>query len=144
MGVDSNLLINAKYNVKDVVKLITALGAKNIEERHLGDHSFVTFDVEGMGYRRQLYVAQSASYGVEATLLMWRSNEEGIAFLKKIAAVVGGLLLESDSTSDFEGFQSPHEGNAEFVLKHTILTKAVTSKEADVMVDAMSEAIGYK
>lgn len=142
MGVDSNLLINSKYNVKDVVKLITALGAKNIEEEHKGDHSFIRFDLDG-SYRRQLYVAQSSEYGgLSGTILSYRSNEEGIQFLKKIAKVVGGFLQESDCGDEWQAFYAPHGGNSEFILKHQILSNAID--KSDELADKIAAATGYR
>lgn len=142
MGVDSNLLINSKYNAKDVVKLLKALGIKDIKEDHKGDHSFLTFELEG-SYTRQLYVAQSSEYGgVTGTILSYRSNDEGIALLKKIAKVLGGFLQEQDCDEQWESFHSPHAGSAEFVLKHTILTKAIV--DGSDLSDKVANAIGYK
>jgi hypothetical protein len=143
MGVDSKLLISARYNVKDVIKVLKGLGVTNIEEDHKGDHSFLRFEVPGHEYKRQLYVAFSTEYGgLESTLLRYRSNPEGIELLRKIAAVTGGFLNENDYNSDFEMIQSPHDGNVNFILKHTILTKAITRDEE--LADKVAKAVGYE
>lgn len=141
MGVDSNLLISSKYNVKDVVKVLTGLGVVVKKEDHKGDHSFLHIELEGEP--RTIYVSNTNEYGgLDVTLLSFRSNEQGIKLFRQIAAVVGGMLCENDYDGTFEMIQAPHEGNAYFVLKHTILTKAISS--SDKLCHKVSEAVGYK
>jgi hypothetical protein len=141
MGVDSNLLINAKYNVKDVVKVLTGLGIKISREEHKGDHSFLVFDLESLV--RTLYVARSTEYGgLDGTVLSFGSNEEGIALLKKIAAVTGGFLREGDCDNNWESIDSPHESNVDFVLKHTILTKAIA--DGQELCEKVAKSVGYE
>lgn len=140
MGVSSNLLINAEYNAKDVVKVLSGLNIKVTGEDHKGDHSFLSFELNNR--TRNLYVARSTEYGgLDATVLSFRSDEDGISLLKKIAAVTGGFLRESDYDNNWESIDSPHESNASFVLKHTILANAITDRG---LVDKVAKAVGYK
>jgi len=140
MGVSSNLLINSKYNVKDVVKLLTGLGVKVTQEKHNGDHSFLSFDQGGL--LRHLYVAHSSGYGaISGTILSYSSNPEGIELFRKIAAVTGGFLQENDCGNEWESIDSPHEGNANFILKHQILSQAISDTN---IADKIANAMGYK
>ncbi len=144
MGIDSTLLINAKYTVKDVVKVLTALGIESIEEDHKGDHSFLRFELKD-SYKRQLLVMQDGNNGgLDSLLLSYRMNPEGIELLRKIAKVTGGFLQADDSTDAWEEIQAPHDGNAKFILKHQILTRALTSADSKDLADRVAEATGYQ
>ena len=141
MGVSAQLLINPKYNVKNVATLLEGLGILKIEEEHKGDYSFLRFGLSGE--RRQMYVAQSTEYGgVPGTILSMGSNDDSIELLTSIAKVVGGFLQPYDNMDDeWQAFQSPHDGNSRFVLDHVILSNAITG--SDDLCDKVIKATGY-
>lgn len=141
MGIDSRLAINSKYDLRQIKLLIEGLGYKIKKTDLLDDHSFVTVDV-GTENAVWLYVARTTLGGIDVNYLSARSNDNTLKLLKGIASVTGGLLNEADCDSNFEEFQSPHDGNVRFILEHTILRDAI--KDSDKIGDAVSEAIGYE
>lgn len=142
MGIDSKLLVSAKWNVQHIqTLLVEGLGHKLIKADHKGDHSFLYIELPS-GAQRMIYVARTTGYGgLDATLLSFRSNPEGIELFRSIANVLGGFLCESDHTSDFEMIQEPHDSSARFVLDYVILRDALTDS-ADLS-DKIADAVGY-
>lgn len=142
MGVDCQLLVNAKWNVRHIKQLLIGLNYK-IEKVDLNeDHSFLTID-NGSEFKTWLYVARSCNYGgVDGLLLSCRANDPNLKLLKRVSEVLGGFLCESDSDSNWEMVQEPHNGNVRFILDHTILRDAIS--KSNEIGDAVSDAIGYE
>jgi hypothetical protein len=127
MGVDSKLVINSRYGVGEIRKLIEGFGFKTKAD-YQEDHAFVTVSYPGLDFTTWLYMARSTEYGgLDSTVLSCRMNNLNIALLRRIADVVGGFLNENDTTSDWVDFQDPHNGYARFILDHVILAKGLTS-----------------
>lgn len=141
MGVSANLLINARYGVKDVEKLLKALDVQVTETFYKGDHSFLYFQYQGQ--KRQMYVAHSEEYGgVNGLILSLGANSEATDLLTRIGKVVGGFFRAVDYNEDWEAFHDPHQGNARFILDHQILTTA--NSEGAKLAESVSEATGYE
>ena len=142
MGVDSKLLVNAKWNVKHIeTLLVEGLGHKVTKAEHKGDHSFLHVTLSN-GSKRTIYVAQSCEYGgLDATLLSLRSNDEGVALFRSIAKVLGGFVCDADYNNAWECMDDPHQGNARFVLDHTVLRDALS--DSSQLADKVAGAIGY-
>ena len=141
MGVDAKLLINARHGVGNVVKVLEAIGAKEITENHKSDHSFVNF--KWYGEERMMYVARSFDYGgIDGTLLSLSQWGAATEILTRIAKITGGFLCEQDCYDKFQMFQDPHQGFAKFILEHQILHVGLTDSEE--LADAVAEATGYE
>ncbi len=131
MGVSTNLLINSKYNVKDIILLLSeGLKVKIVEAEHKGDHSFMYLDL-GEESLARMYVARTTGYGgLDATILSFGSREVTKDLLKKIAKVTGGMFQPDDCEDQWETFDPPHEGNSFWRLKRKILEEAITDGHA--------------
>lgn len=143
MGVDCQLLVNSKHGVKQIETLVKeGFGLKITQADYKGDHSFLTIE-HGEDLRTWLYIAPSTEYGgLDGTILSCRLSDHNLALLKRIAKVLGGFLCESDCNNEYEAFSDPHQGNARFILDHTILVKAID--KSSELADKVGEAIGYK
>lgn len=141
MGVSANLVVNAKHGTGNIIKLVKGFGYK-VETEFKEDHAFLRFQDENE-HHYQMYVARSQEYGgLDATILSFGSRPESIALLKRIAAVLGGFLQESDSGDGWVGYQDPHVNNAQFCLQHVILERGLTSD--DELADKLKDVIDYK
>jgi len=143
MGIDTKLLVNAKWDVKNIeTLLVEGLGHKIERAEYKGDHAFLNIILSN-GSKRMIYVAHTTDHGgLNGLLLSLHSNDEAIDLFKSIAKVLGGFLNKNDSSNDYEMFQEPHDGNARFVLDHVILSKAVS--RSSELADKVKEAIDYK
>lgn len=143
MGVDCKLYINNKYGVREVVTILeNTEGVTMRDAQYREDHAFLLFDYKGED--RQMMVFKTSNFGVDCTglnLTQWGSATE---IMTRIASIVGGFLQTEDCYDKFIGFQDPHEGNAQFVLRHQILTRGLTSKQSSELSDAVGKATGYK
>lgn len=127
MGVSTNLLINSKYNVKDIMILLEkGLKVKIVEDSHRGDHSFLEIDL-GEENLARMYVARTTGYGgLDATVLSFGSREVTKDLLERIAEVTGGMFQPDDCEDQWKTFHPPHEGNSFWKLKRKILEEAIT------------------
>jgi hypothetical protein len=141
MGVSAKLLVNAKWNVKHIeTLLVDGLGLVVSERVYNADHSFL--QVEHRDQTSRLYIARSNEYGgLDGLIISTGSRTPNIELLKDLSKVLGGFLQEQDCDSDWVETQEPHNGNARFVLEHTILTDALSDSKA--LADKVAESIGY-
>lgn len=131
MSINTNLIVNHKYTVGNVLTLIKALGVEVIRTEHNLDHSFITIDLNEGSYRR-IYVARSNSGdygGLDVLVLSFAKTDAAIQLFKDMSKVMGGMLQEDDSDNDWTERQPPHEGNAVWVLRNHILKNAVKNGE---------------
>jgi hypothetical protein len=142
MGVDAKLLVNARYGVGEIEKLLTeGLKKKHITTEYRQDHAFIR--IEGIEEPRTIYIARSSDIGgVTGTYLSMHSNTEAIDLLTAIARVVGGILVPEDCYDKALVFQDPHAGFARWVLNHQILVTAETDSEK--LSDKVAKATGYE
>lgn len=143
MGVDCKLYINAKYGVREVVTMLENMeGVGPINPQYREDHAFLIFDYKGEN--RQMMVFKTSNHGPDCTGLSLGQWGSATDIMTTIASIVGGFLQNADYTDACTMFQDPHEGNAQFILKHQILTNKLTSKHSHKLADAVAAATGYE
>lgn len=124
MGVDTRLYINPKWEVKDIKEVIEKrfkTTAKVNFHDFAPDYMTIQFKIPDGQYERLLHVHTKTEVGgLPAILLDFRSNEEGIAILKKLAETFGGLFNEADTDDIFESYDPPAKSEAEFLLDEAI------------------------
>jgi hypothetical protein len=140
MGVDTQLYISHRWNVEDVRDVLTRrLGYKVKTE--LSDSSPTYFRLifnTGGEYDRILHVhTDSEIGGFPAINMNFRSNDEGIAILRKLAESFGGLFAEEDCSGTFEEIQAPDQGNAAYVLKECLKTNPRAGSDTDTLVEML-------
>lgn len=108
MAVSANLIVNAKYDVRQIRTLLEE-GLKyqidTIDFRE--DHSVITLTHRGQQSR--LCVIMSTEYGdvSGATIISAGYSDVNIELLREMAKVLGGFFQEDDTDSKFEMFQEP-------------------------------------
>lgn len=144
MGVSTKLYVNPRYGMNEVEQLVKTIGGTLKKTEYHAAGGFIYFDYNGEDRMLHVYRGEGSGCPMPSTSLSlnaWGSNME---IMKKFALIVGGFLIASDCDDKGEMFQDPHQGNAEFILRHQILERGLTHKDADKFSDAVAKATGYK
>lgn len=142
MGVDSHLYVSKRWNVSDIRDILTKrMGLKVTTRFHdfALDYVILHFEVEEGEYRSLNVHSDTNVGGFPAMLLSFRSNEQGIKILRKIAETTGGIFQEEDCSGDMQEIQPPDEGNASFVVKECLKANPRCGDDEKVLAVMLTE-----
>lgn len=122
MGVDAKLFISNRWQVQDIIDVVDKrFNAKAYFENpsKMCDYGRVSFDIEGTNRSISVH-NNSVQGGFTGMLLTLRANTQGQGILIAIAQSLGGIYQEKDSDEDYQVFDVPGHGNAQFLLDEAI------------------------
>lgn len=145
MGVSTKLLINPKYSIDHVEKLIATIGGKKKGDiRYHAAGGFIDFMYGEEERMFHVYRDTNGTCGIPCLSLSLNAWGSNIEIMTKIAQIVGGCLIANDCDDKCEMFQDPHAGFSQFVLEHQIIERGLTARDASELSDKVAQATDYK